>query len=246
MRFARSGGEANAIAIRLARASTKKKNIAFCGYHGWHDWYLAANIKSKKNLSEHLLKGLDVAGVPNILKKTIYPFRYNDFETLKKIVEEKKVGIIKMEVIRYDMPKNNFLKKVRALADKNNIILIFDECTTGFRQTYGGIHKMYGVNPDLLVLGKALGNGYAITTVLGKNKIMGNIKNTFISSTFWTERIGPTAALKTLEIMKKEKSWIKITKIGQKIMKKWKLLAKKHDLRIKVRGIPAFCSFIFK
>ena len=104
---------------------------------------------------------------------------------------------------------------------------------------------MYGVNPDLLVLGKALGNGYAITTVLGKNKIMGNIKNTFISSTFWTERIGPTAALKTLEIMKKEKSWIKITKIGQKIMKKWKLLAKKHDLRIKVRGIPAFCSFIF-
>ena len=113
VRFARSGGEANAIAIRLARASTKKKNIAFCGYHGWHDWYLAANIKSKKNLSEHLLKGLDVAGVPNILKKTIYPFRYNDFETLKKIVEEKKVGIIKMEVIRYDMPKNNFLKKVR-------------------------------------------------------------------------------------------------------------------------------------
>jgi len=245
VRFARTGGEANAIAIRLARASASKKNVAFCGYHGWHDWYLAANIKSKKNLSEHLLKGLEVDGVPKSLKKTIYPFMYNDFKTLKKIVKEKNIGIIKMEVIRYDKPKNNFLKKVRNLADKNNIILIFDECTSGFRQAFGGIHKIYGVNPDILVLGKALGNGYAITSVLGKEEIMDNIKNTFISSTFWTERIGPTAALKTLEVMEKQKSWEKITRIGKTIMAGWAKIAKKNKLKIKVRGIPAFCSFIF-
>jgi len=245
VRLARTGGEANAIAVRLARASTLKKNIAFCGYHGWHDWYLAANIKSKNNLSEHLLKGLKVDGVPKLLKKTIYPFMYNDFKTLKKIVKDHNIGIIKMEVIRYDMPKNNFLIKIRELANKNNIILIFDECTSGFRQTFGGIHKMFGVNPDLLVLGKALGNGYAITAVLGREGIMDNIKNTFISSTFWTERIGPSAALKTLEIMEKEKSWKKITKIGKYIIQNWKKIANKHKLKIKVRGIPAFCSFIF-
>ena len=170
---------------------------------------------------------------------------YNDFETLKKIVKNNNIGIIKMEVIRYDMPKNNFLKKVRHLANKNNIILIFDECTSGFRQTFGGIHKIFGVNPDLLILGKALGNGYAITSVLGKEEIMDNIKNTFISSTFWGERIGPAAGLKTLEVMDKEKSWKKITKIGKSIMLNWKKIAKKHKLKIKVRGIPALCSFTF-
>jgi len=245
VRFARTGGEANSIAVRLARASTSKKNIAFCGYHGWHDWYLAANIKSN-NLSGHLLSGLNVEGVPNSLKNTIFPFRYNDFESLEKLIIKKNIGIIKMEVVRNEMPKNNFLKKVRSIATKNNIILIFDECTTGFRQTFGGIHKIFKVNPDIMILGKALGNGYAITCVLGKNRIMKNIKNTFISSTFWTERIGSVAALKTLQVMENTKSWKKITKIGNEIRKNWKKIAKKNNLQISVAGIPALSSFSFK
>jgi glutamate-1-semialdehyde 2,1-aminomutase len=245
VRFARSGGEANSIAIRLARATASKKNIAFCGYHGWHDWYLAANIKSN-NLSNHLLNGLNVDGVPKTLKNTIFPFKYNDFKSLQEIIKKKNIGIIKMEVVRNEMPKNNFLKRVRDIATKNNIILIFDECTTGFRQTYGGIHKMFKVNPDMVILGKALGNGYAITAVLGKNKIMDNIKNTFISSTFWTERIGSVAALKTLEEMEKTKSWIKITKIGIEVRKNWNKIAKKNNLEITISGIPALSLFTFK
>ena len=246
VRFARTGGEANAIAIRLARASTKKNNIAFCGYHGWHDWYLAANLKSKNNLSQHLIKGLNVEGVPSKLKKTIFPFMYNNFNQLKKIVEKNNIGIIKMEVMRNEPPKNNFLKKVRALADKKKIILIFDECTTGFRETLGGLHKKYKVNPDLMILGKAMGNGYAITSVLGKKNIMNNIKKTFISSTFWTERIGSAAALKTIEIMEKNKSWEVISEKGKYIMKNWIKIAKKYKLKIKVSGLPALCSFYFK
>tara|TARA_Y100000590_G_C15717859_1_gene1012495 strand:- start:1245 stop:2555 length:1311 start_codon:yes stop_codon:yes gene_type:complete len=243
-RFARTGGEANSVAIRLARASTKKKNVAICGYHGWHDWYLAANLKSNK-LSSHLIKGLKVEGVPKELEKTVYPFLYNDFKTLKFIVEKHKIGIIKMEVIRSEMPKNNFLQKVRNLANKKKIILIFDECTTGFRQTFGGIHKLFKVEPDMLILGKALGNGYAITAVLGKKKVMKNIQNTFISSTFWTERIGPAAALQTLKEMKKQKSWKKITQIGKKIIAEWNKLAKKNKIKIKISGIPAISSFNF-
>ena len=246
VRFARTGGEANAIAIRLARASTKKNKIAFCGYHGWHDWYLAANLKSKNNLSQHLIKGLNVEGVPSQLKKTIFPFMYNNFNQLKKIVEKNNIGIIKMEVMRNELPKNNFLKKIRALADKKKIILIFDECTTGFRETLGGLHKKYKVNPDLLILGKAMGNGYAITSVLGKRDIMNNIKKTFISSTFWTERIGSAAALKTIEIMEKNKSWEVISEKGKYIMKNWIKIAKKYKLKIKVSGLPALCSFYFK
>jgi len=246
VRFARTGGEANALAVRLARASTPKKNIAFCGYHGWHDWYLAANLKSKNNLTQHLIKGLNVDGVPSNLKKTIFPFMYNEFDQLKKIVKDQNIGIIKMEVIRSDNPKNNFLKKIRKLADQNKIILIFDECTTGFRETLGGLHKKYKVNPDLLVLGKAMGNGYAITSVLGKDKIMNNIKNTFVSSTFWTERIGPVAALKTIEIMEKKKSWKIITSRGKYIINNWKKIAKKNNLKIIIKGIPALCSFYFE
>ena len=246
VRFARSGGEANSIAIRLARASTKKQNIAFCGYHGWHDWYLAANLKSKKNLDSHLIEGLKIGGVNKNLKGTIYPFRYNDFESLKKIVEKNNIGIIKMEVIRDVLPKNNFLKKVRKLSNEKKIILIFDECTSGFRECFGGIHKKFSINPDMLMLGKALGNGYPITAVLGNQKTMSSINKTFISSTFWTDSSGPTAAMKTLEIMEKKKSWIYITKLGGYIKNGWKKLSKKHNLLINISGLNSLCKFDFK
>ncbi len=246
VKFARTGGEANAVAVRIARAACGNNKVALCGYHGWHDWYLSANLNNKTNLDQHLLPGLKTKGVPNNLKDTVFPFMYNDLDGLKKIIKQHKVGIIKMEVERSVKPKNNFLKKVRELADKNKIILIFDECTSGFRETYGGLHKKYRVNPDILILGKALGNGYAITSVLGKREIMEATQSTFISSTFWTERIGPSAALKTLEIMEKEKSWKNITQKGERIMKGWKKLARVHNVEITTFGIPALASFQFK
>ena len=168
VKLARTGGEANSIAIRIARAATQSDKIAVCGYHGWHDWYLAANLKSNKKLDEHLLPGLKPKGVPKYLKDTIYTFRYNDFKTLQNLVEKKKIKIVKMEVCRDDYPKGNFLKKVRKLCTKNKAILIFDECTTGFRENYGGIHLKFKIFPDLAIFGKALGNGYPITAVIGK------------------------------------------------------------------------------
>ena len=242
-RFARSGGEANAIAIRIARAASGKDNIAICGYHGWHDWYLSTNLNNQSGLDGHLLPGLDPKGVPKALGNTVFPFNYNDYEALEKYVKKKDIGVIKMEVSRYNKPNPGFLQDVRKLADKNNIILIFDECTSGFRQTYGGLHKLYEVEPDMAMFGKALGNGYAITAVIGKAKIMVEAQSTFISSTFWTERIGPTAALKTLEIMKREKSWEIITDNGMIIKNKWEILAKKYELPIKIGGLPALISF---
>ena len=224
-KFARTGGEANAIAIRIARASSGKDNVAICGYHGWSDWYLAANLKTNKNLSNHLFDGLNPKGVPKKLKNTIFPFEYNNFEQLRKIIKTKNIGVVKMEVSRNFPPENNFLQKIREITTKNNIVLIFDECTSGFRRSNGGLHKYYKVNPDIAVFGKALGNGYAITAVIGKKNIMNFAQDTFISSTFWTERIGPTAALKTLEVMKKTKSWEKITNLGEEIQESWKKIA---------------------
>ncbi len=244
-RFARTGGEANAVAIRIARAAAGKDKVAICGYHGWHDWYLSANLGDEKSLDGHLLPGLDPKGVPEILRDTVYPFSYNDFSGLEELVQAHDIGVIKMEVSRNMGPEDNFLHKVRQLASKNNIVLIFDECTSGFRQSFGGLHKVYDVEPDMAVFGKALGNGYAITAVIGRREIMEAAQTTFISSTFWTERIGPTAALKTLEVMEKEKSWEKITQTGQDIMAGWKALAEKYDLSITVNGLPALASFSF-
>jgi len=246
VRFARTGGEANAIAIRIARAASGKNKVAFCGYHGWHDWYLSANLNDTgDDLTNHLLSGLDPKGVPNELKNSAIPFEYNDYEGLEKIVSDNEVGVIKMEVIRNNEPIDNFLQKVRKLANDKNIVLIFDECTSAFRETYGGIHQKYDVFPDMAMYGKTLGNGYAITAVLGKKDVMEAAQKTFISSTFWTERIGPTAALKTLEIMESEKSWIRITELGNYMRKIWEKNAKKNDIKITINGLAPLSTYYF-
>ena len=245
VKFARTGGEANAIAIRIARSASGKEKVAFCGYHGWHDWYLAANLKNKNNLNSHLMTGLDPLGVPSNLKNTSFGFQYNNINELKKLVDKEKIGVIKMEVSRSTQPNIKFLREVRELATKKNIILIFDECTSGFRQCFGGLHKLTKVNPDMVIFGKALGNGYAITSILGKQTVMDSAQKSFMSSTFWSEKIGPAAAIKTLEIMEKEQSWKKITFLGNKLISIWKNLSKKYKLKINISGLPSLAKFTF-
>src|SRR5690554_2661625 len=242
-RFARTGGEANAIAIRIARAYTGKEKVAFCGYHGWHDWYLSANLGDEKTLAGHLLPGLEPRGVPQELKGSTLPFNYNDFEGLLNLVNQHDIGVIKMEVVRNMGPEDNFLQKVRDLATERGIVLVFDECTSGFRATFGGLHKKYNIEPDMTILSKALGNGYAISAILGRKEIMQAAQTTFISSTFWTERIGPTAALKTLEVMERIKSWETITATGLDIRSRWQQLADKHELGISHWGLAALTGF---
>ena len=248
VKFARTGGEANSIAIRIARAAAGKDNIAICGYHGWHDWYLSTNLNytKKNNLNAHLMKDLNIKGVPKKLKDTVFSFHYGDYETLENLVNHKKIGVIKMEVCRNTEPNISFLKKVRKLASRNKIVLIFDECTTGFRGNFGGLHKKINVNPDICIFGKTLGNGYAITSVIGKKEIMEHANESFISSTFWTERIGPTAGLKTIDVMKSIKSWQKINKVGAKIKKNWEQLFKHYNLKVNINGIPSLLNFIFE
>lgn len=245
VRFARSGGEANAIAVRIARAASGRDKVAICGYHGWHDWYLAANLGDEQNLAGHLLPGLEPMGVPQQLRGSVLPFNYNNFQELEYLVHNHQIGVIKMEVSRNMGPEDGFLEKVRKLATGQGIVLIFDECSSGFRQTFGGLHKLYGVEPDMAMFGKALGNGYAITAVIGKREIMEAAQSTFISSTFWTERIGPTAGLKTLEVMERERSWECITRIGRSIGERWQALASKHALPILISGLPAMNTFSF-
>ena len=247
VKYARTGAEANYIAIRIAKSFQKKKpNIAACGYHGWHDWYLSSNLSNRNNLNYHLTKNVKTAGVNSKLKNTTFLFRYNDIDRLKYLLKNKKIGIIKMEVERNIKPDVKFLKKVRNLSNKYNAVLIFDECTSGFRETLGGIFHKYKVFPDLVTYGKAIGNGHAITAVVGRKKFLRSAEDTFVSSTFWSERIGFVAALSTIKIMKEKKIFSLIKKTGRDIKSKWLQYAKKNNIEIEVFGKDSIPQFKFK
>ena len=245
--YARTGAEANAVAIRIARAYSGKDEIAICGYHGWHDWYLSSNLKDNKSLNNILLPGLSTIGIPKKLKGTTHPFKYNDLKGFKKLIKDKpNIGTVFMEVERNQKPKKNFLKNIRTITANKKIVLIFDECTSGFRETYGGLHLKYSINPDIAVFGKSLGNGIPITSIIGKRQVMNYGLDSFISSTFWTDATGPSAAIATLDEMKKKKSWLKITKTGKKIKNFWRILSEKYNVPIEIDGLDALPSFRFK
>jgi glutamate-1-semialdehyde 2,1-aminomutase len=242
-RFARSGGEACAIAVRIARAASGRDGIAFCGYHGWHDWYLAANL-SDDSLDGHLLPGLEPTGVPRALAGTSHTFPYNDLPKLEALLQQNPdIGVIFMEPQRSAPPLAGFLEGVRQLATRHNAVLIFDECTSGFRRPLGGLHLDLGVEPDIATFGKTLGNGYAITAVIGRGDVMQAAQQTFISSTFWTERIGPTAALAAIAEMETSGAPDHIHRIGESVQSTWLELAASTGLTMTVGGLPALASF---
>lgn len=244
VRYARSGGEICAVAVRIGRAASGRSKVAFCGYHGWHDWYLAANLGEDDSLDGHLLPGLEPRGVPRALAGTSIPFRFNDLEGLRRILEDDpEVGVIFMEVQRSTPPAEGFLEGVRELATKHNAVLIFDECTSGFRRTLGGLHLHYGVEPDLATFGKTLGNGYAITAVIGREEVMQAAQSTFISSTFWTERIGPTAALAALEAMAEEDAPARVHEIGVGVLQRWQEAAEVAGLSLTLGQLPALATY---
>lgn len=247
VRYTRGGGEANSMCVRIARAFTGRDKIAICGYHGWHDWYVSVNLGESDALSGHLLPGIPTNGVPRDLRGSSIPFHYNNYDELLEIVNSTPdLAAIKMEVCRNFGPEDNFLQKVRTLATERGIVLIFDECTSGFRETFGGLFQKYQVEPDMTIFSKTLGNGYAISAVVGRKDIMDAAQGSWISSTFWTERIGPTAALAALSEMEKTKSWDVITKIGIENKERWQKLADKYELKITQWGIPALAGYTFE
>lgn len=245
VKFARTGGEANALAVRVARAATGRDIVAVCGYHGWHDWYLAANIKDDASLEEHLMPGLAPEGVPKTLAGSVLTVRFNDFDALERVFKSHPLAAFKLEVQRNAPPAKGYLERVRELCDKAGTVLIFDECTSGFRETFGGIHLKTSISPDMAVFGKALGNGFAITAVIGKDSVMDAAKRTFISSTFWSERIGLVAGLATLEEMERLESWAIITEMGSYLLAAWKDMASAAGLSIQTGTLPAIATFGF-
>ncbi len=245
VRYARAGGEAMAVAARIARASTGRDRIAFCGYHGWTDWYLAANLGDTDALDGHLLRGLDAAGVPRGLRGTALPFRYNRINELKTIVTHhgRELAAVVMEPQRDRAPDPGFLQEVRQIASDIGAVLIFDEITTGFRMTLGGIHLLLGVNPDMAVFAKAMANGYAMAAIIGSERVMKAAQSTFISSTNWTERIGPAAALATVRKHQRERVAQHLICMGNRVRQGWREAARKTGLRLEAGGLASLIHF---
>jgi glutamate-1-semialdehyde 2,1-aminomutase len=248
VRYARTGGESMTIAVRIARAYTGKDKVAFCGYHGWHDWYLAANLGTENALGEHLLSGLDPRGVPKGLTGTAIPFRYNCIEDLRDIVAKNRndLAAIVIESIRDDEPEAGFFDEIRSLADETKAVLVIDEISAGFRLNTGGAHLLYGIKPDIAVFSKALGNGYPIAAIIGKGSVMDTVQKTFISSTMWTERVGPTAALATIKKHRSLDAGKHLLSVGKLIQEGWARSAEKNGLNIHVGGIPPLSHFSFE
>jgi glutamate-1-semialdehyde 2,1-aminomutase len=247
VRFGRCGGEAMAIAVRIARAATGRDKVAFCGYHGWHDWYLAANLCKENALGEHLISGLDPAGVPKVLAGTALPFTYNDSKELETIVANhgKELAAVIMEPIRSSPPEAGFLNRVRELADSCGAVLIVDEVSAGFRLNCGGAHLVLGFQPDVAVFSKALGNGYPISAVIGRTEVMEAAETSFISSTNWTDRIGPAAALAMIRKYRREHVHDHLVELGGALQDGWRCLGEKHGLPLHIGGIRPLSHFSF-
>jgi glutamate-1-semialdehyde 2,1-aminomutase len=247
VRYARTGGEALAVAVRLARAATGHNVIAFCGYHGWHDWYLAANLADEDALDGHLLPGLSPRGVPRGLRGTALPFRYNQLDDLQAIVDQhgRDLAAIVMEPVRGHEPAPGFLEAVRDTAQSAGAVLVFDEVTSGLRLNTGGVHLRYGVHPDVAVFAKALGNGFPMAAVIGVGAVMEAAQRTFVSSSYWTERVGPVAALATLRKHRALNVGDHLAAAGTRVQEGWKGAAVAAGLGVEVTGIAPLSHLRF-
>ncbi len=246
-RFARGGGEAMSIAVRIARVATGKDKIVFCGYHGWCDWYLAANLGKKEALDDQWIAGLNPNGVPKGLTGTAIPFHYNDIEDFKNAVAQAgdDLAAIVMEPTRNYEPTQEFIDAIHSMAKAKKVPLIIDEITSAFRICNGGAHLKLGFKPDMAVFSKALGNGFCSSAVIGKKWVMEHAQDAFITSTNWTERVGSTAALAMIDKFIKVDASTHMLAISDKVWKTWETLADKHGLKIHIGGFKPLIHFTF-
>lgn len=241
-RFTRTGGESMAVAVRIARAATGRDKVAICGYHGWHDWYLATNLgeAGTNGLAGHLLPGLEPTGVPQALRGTTLPFAYNQLDQLEEIIRQHgdDLAAIVMEPTRHTDPDPGFLEGVRAHADRIGARLIFDEISIGWRLCIGGAHLIYGVTPDIAVFAKTISNGFAMGAIIGNAATMSAAQDSFISSAYWTEGVGPAAALAAVRKMRRINVPPHLRKIGTLFQTGWRELGARHAVPVTVAGRP--------
>jgi glutamate-1-semialdehyde 2,1-aminomutase len=234
--------------VRIARAATGKSGIAFCGYHGWSDWYLAANLGDDAALDGHLLPGLQPLGVPRELAGTAVPFRYNDFESFSAALQklDGKLAAVVMEPMRSELPRDGFLQKVIDACHAAGAVFVLDEVTSGWRFGFPGAALVLGIEPDIAVYAKAMSNGYPSGAIIGKNEVMDAANNSFISSSYWTDGVGTAASLACIGKMQREGVQKYVWELGGRLQAGLREVAAKHPtLQLKIGGMPCAPSLGF-
>ena len=239
VRYAKGGGEACAIAVRIARGVTGRDKVFFCGYHGWHDWYLAANLADDASLNSHLFPGIEATGVPRALKDTAIPFPYGDTDALGQLIDDHRdsIAAVIMEPLRSELPPERYLEAVASMCRQSGIVLIFDEVSTGFRPSAGGIQPVTGVTPDMAVFAKSISNGYPMGAVVGRRDVMEPATRMFISSTYWSDTIGLRAALTTLQEIRRRDIPRHVHHLGTRLQTSLKQLAQECNVPISCAGV---------
>lgn len=240
VRYAKCGGEACAIAVRVARGATGRDKILFCGYHGWHDWYLAANLAADASLNEHLFPGIEPIGVPRALEGTAIPFPFGKLAALGQLLDDYRgqIAAVIMEPLRSELPPEGYLAGVRNLCDERGVVLIFDEVSCGFRTRIGGIQELVGVTPDMAVFAKSISNGYPMAAVVGKRSVMKAAATMFVSSTYWSDTIGLRAALTTIRELRRREVPKYLDRLGRELMQRLNAVATETGLAVRCSGLP--------
>jgi glutamate-1-semialdehyde 2,1-aminomutase len=248
VRYAKCGGEACAIAVRIARGATGRDRILFCGYHGWHDWYLAANLSAEANLNAHLFPGIEPIGVPKALAETALPFPFGDLAALGNLLDEHRgeVAAVIMEPLRSELPPEGYLEGVRKLCTERSVVLIFDEVSCGWRTRIGGIQEYAGVTPDMAVFAKAMSNGYPMGAVVGKRDVMQAAATMFISSTYWSDTLGLRAALTTIRELRRRNVPAYLDELGQTLKRRLNSVAEETGLPVRCAGLNVHPSLQFQ
>jgi glutamate-1-semialdehyde 2,1-aminomutase len=247
VRYAKCGGEACAMAVRIARGATGRDKILCCGYHGWHDWYLSANLAADASLNEHLFSGIEPIGVPRALEGTAIPFPFGDLATLGQLLDDHRgqVAAVILEPVRSELPPEGYLAGVRKLCDERGVVLIFDEISCGFRTRIGGISELVGVTPDMAVFAKAISNGYPMAAVVGKRGVMEAASTMFLSSTYWSDCIGLTAALTTIRELRRCEVPAYLDRLGRELQERLNAVAAETGMPVQCVGLAVHPHLAF-
>jgi len=205
VRYGKNGSDVTTAAVRLARACTGRDVVIRCGYHGWHDWYVATTEWNR--------------GVPEFNRAISGFFNENDRAAFDRLLDrfEGKIAAVIMEGVQARDADGAFLQHVRARTRQDGALLIFDEIINGFRFALGGAHQWLGIDVDLATFGKGMGNGTPISVLAGKREFMKELDTTFFSFTFGGETLGLAAALEVLRIYRRESVVEQLWQVGRRL-----------------------------
>mgnify|MGYP002850252799 CR=1 FL=1 len=247
VRYCKGGGEACAVAVKIARGTTGRDKVLFCGYHGWHDWYQSVNYLADPNTGEFPIIGIEPIGVPKALAGTALPFEYGDLDNLRQLFEQNKgeVAAVIMEPLRSDLPPDGYLERVKEIAHQNGAMLIFDEVSSGWRTRIGGIQEYLNVTPDMSVFAKAISNGFPMGVVVGSRESMELADRMFISSSYWSDNVGLAASLTTINELIRRESVTRFDELGTKLRDSLRQAVNSSGIAAQINGWHYRCTVDF-